>query len=176
MLDEHQQIRFTMLWTEAQPLVNRYVGSLIREPWDVRDVMQNTSLVLLRKFSEYDSSQSFLAWALGVAKFEVLGHRRDAARNRLVNRSELLDQYTKAWSEIAPRLDDESASLRECMRELKARSRQVVELRYSENKSSIQISDQLGLTADNVRAILKRTRDILRRCVQRRMASPGVST
>ena len=175
MLNEQQQIRFTMLWTDAQPSVNRYVASLIREPWDVRDVMQNTSMALLRKFSEYDPSQPFLAWALGVAKFEVLGHRRDVARNRLVNNSELLDQYTQVWSEIAPRLDDESASLRDCMRELKARSRQVVELRYAENKPSNEIGDQLGLTAANVRAILKRTREILRRCVERRIAAPGGS-
>lgn len=176
MLDEHQQIQFTTLWTDAQPAVNSYVASLIREPWDVRDVMQNTSMALLRKFSEFDPSQPFLAWALGVAKFEILGHRRDAARNRLVNNSELLDQYTQAWSEISPRVHDESASLRECMRELKSRSRRVVELYYAEGRSSLEIAGQLGLTAANVRAILKRTREILRRCVQRRMTLPGGST
>ncbi len=100
MLEEDQQIRFTRFWTDAQPTVSQYVASLIRDQWAVRDIVQNTSLAHLRKFSEYDQSQPFLPWALGVAKFEILGHRRDAARNRMVFNSDFLEQYTQAWAEV----------------------------------------------------------------------------
>ena len=80
MLEEDQQIRFTQLWTDAQPTVNQYVASLVRDQWAVRDIVQNTSLALLRKFKDYDPSRPFLPWALGVAKFEILGHQRDSTR------------------------------------------------------------------------------------------------
>ena len=103
MLDENQQIRFTRLWTDAQPTVSQFVASLVKDPWAVRDIVQNVSLVLLRKFAEYDESKPFRPWALGVAKFEILGHRRDTARDRVICDSVFLDQYTQAWAEVAPR-------------------------------------------------------------------------
>ncbi|QDV45097.1 RNA polymerase sigma factor [Stieleria neptunia] len=120
MLEEHQQIRFTQLWTDAQPTVSQYVASLIRDQWAVGDIMQSTSLALLQKFSEYNDSRPFLPWALGVAKFEILGHRRNAARNRMICDSEFIEMYTQAWAEIAPRMSDEAAALRHCVGELKA--------------------------------------------------------
>lgn len=111
MLEEDQQIRFTQLWTDAQPTVSQYVASLIRDRWAVGDIMQSTSLALLQKFSEYDESRLFLPWALGVAKFEILGHRRNAARNWMICDSEFVEKYTQAWAEIAPRMSDEAAAL-----------------------------------------------------------------
>ena len=125
MLEEDQQIRFTRFWTDAQPTVSQYVASLIRDQWAVRDIVQNTSLAFLRKFSEYDQSRPFLLWALGVAKFEILGHRRGAARNRMVFDSDFLEQYTQAWARVAPRLNDEATALRDCVSELKGRPRNV---------------------------------------------------
>ncbi|WDI41525.1 RNA polymerase sigma factor [Bremerella sp. P1] len=64
MLSEDQQVRFTAFWTDAQPSVSQYVASLIRDQWAVRDVVQNTSMILLRKYPEYDDTQPFLPWAL----------------------------------------------------------------------------------------------------------------
>ena len=80
VLTDEQQEQFTKLWTASQPVVNQYVASVIRDSWIVRDVVQSTPLALLRKFAEYDSSRPFLPWALGVARFEILSHRRDAVQ------------------------------------------------------------------------------------------------
>lgn len=175
MLDEDQQVRFTRLWTSAQPSVGRYVASLIGDPWAAADVMQETSITLLRKFSEFDESRPFLAWALGIAKFEILSHRRDVARSRLVHDSDLLDQYTEAWASIEPRVSDDAEALRRCVGELKGQSRRIIELRYSGGRTSADIAVELQLTAANVRAILKRTRDILEKCVKRQQARLGGS-
>lgn len=175
MLNEDQIIRFTQLWTEAQPTVSQYVASLIRDQWAVRDIVQNTSLALLRKFSDYDVSRPFLAWALGMAKFEILGHRRDSARNRMVCDSEFLDMYTQRWADVAPRINAESTALQNCVRELSGRSQKIVRLRYAEDQTSEEIAATLDLTAANVRAILKRTREALRRCVEKQIRLLGGS-
>lgn len=173
MLEKHQQIQFNQLWTDAQPIVSQYVASLIQDHWVVRDIIQNTSLALLRKFSEYDSSRPFLRWALGMAKFEILKQKRDIARNRIVSDSAFLEQYTQAWSEVAPRLDEEATALRHCVSELKGRSKTIIKLRYVDGQTSNEIASELSLTAANVRAILKRTRDLLKRCVERRKGLLG---
>lgn len=173
MLEENQQIQFTKLWTAAQPTVNQYVASLIRDQSTVRDVVQETSLTLLRKFSEYDNSRPFLPWALGVAKFEVLSQKRDWARNRIFSDTEFLEQYTQAWAKVAPEISDEATALRHCVAELKGRSRTIVKLRYAEGQNSESIANSLNLTASNVRAILKRTRDALKRCIEKQIEMLG---
>ena len=170
MLDEDQQILFTRLWTDAQPTVGQYVASLIRDQWAVRDIMQNTSLALLRKFLQYDPSLPFLPWALGVAKFEILGHRRDTARDRMLCDSEFLEHYTQTWAQVAPRIKDEAAALRDCVSELQGRPRAIIALRYAEGQTSEVIAAELKLSAANVRTILKRVRETLKQCVEKRMA------
>lgn len=173
VLNQQQQLTFTRLWTSAQPTVNQYVGSLIRESAAAQDVVQNISVALLKKYPEYDESRPFLPWALGVAKFEVLAHRRDAARNRLVGNPEFLDQYTAGWAECALEIRDESAALRHCVSELAGRAKSVVTMRYAEDLTSQEIAGDLGLSAANVRTILKRAREALRRCVEKQLPSLG---
>lgn len=173
MLSKEDQETFTRLWTEAQPTVSHYFISLVREPATSKDLLQKTALVLLRKFSEYDRDQPFLPWAMGVAKFELLGHRRDEARNRVMFDSDLLDRYTERWSELAPRHSDEAAALQTCLAKLPKRLRNVVRLRYFDDCNSKEIAKALDLTAGNVRVTLQRTREQLRQCIERELAKEG---
>ncbi|MCB1123497.1 MAG: hypothetical protein KJT03_18230, partial [Verrucomicrobiae bacterium] len=108
MLNESDQEKFTLLWTEAQPSVSHFILSVIKDASVAKDLLQATALVLLRKFEEYEASRPFLPWALGVAKFQILSHRRDAARGRITFDSELLDQYTETWAELSPKFSREA--------------------------------------------------------------------
>ena len=143
MLTEAQQEQFTTLWTGSQPEVGRYIASLIPDPEQAKDVLQKTSLSLLRKFSDYDPDRPFLPWALGVAKYEILGHRRDAARCRIVFDSEFLDQYTHHWAEAAPAVSDDIATLQQCLRKLPQCQSNIVKLRYIDGCDSNEISETI---------------------------------
>ena len=41
----------------------RYIFTLLPHEEDARDVLQETSVALYRKFAEYDPATPFLAWA-----------------------------------------------------------------------------------------------------------------
>ena len=86
-MDAHE--RFTLLWTAAQPIVGSYIGSLVPDFQEAEDLLQEVALVLLRKFPEYDDRRPFVAWALGVARFEVLHARRSHARSFVAAQSDL---------------------------------------------------------------------------------------
>lgn len=90
MLDNKQQLDFSDLWTDAQPTVAAYVRGMVRDAHVATDIVQNTAIVLMKKFAAWDSSRAFLPWALGFAKFEILAHFRDSARRRVVFGEELL--------------------------------------------------------------------------------------
>ena len=53
------------------------------------------------------------------------------------------------------------------------RSREVVRLHYAEAKPVAEIATKLGLSVANVKVMLHRVREVLRTCVERRLAADG---
>jgi RNA polymerase sigma factor (sigma-70 family) len=79
-----------------------------------------------------------------------------------------LDAIEAAWTGFAgdDGGDERLARLRQCVASLQGRARQVVLLHYEERRSRAEIGAQLGLGEDGVKSLLRRTRDVLRACVQ----------
>lgn len=173
MLDNEQQIRFTQLWTEAQPAVASYVRAVVRDAHVAKDIIQETALVLLRKFEQWDSSREFLPWALGFAKFELLAHRRDAGRSRLMFDDTLLTAITDAWPGAVAEIDGEQSALQECLETLAPKAREIVRLRYFDELGMPQVADRIGTTAGAARIAMMRIRRQLEDCVRRRLQSTG---
>ena len=163
--------RFTLHWTAAQPAVGSYIGSLVPDFQEAEDLLQDVAIVLLRKFDQYDERRPFVAWALGVAKFEILSSRRRHARSFLTVESELVDTVTAAYTDLAPELDRRASALRECLRAVQARAAEWIRLRYEEALKPGEIASRFGLEAPAVRMALSRTRAFLRDCVERKLKS-----
>lgn len=173
MIDSNVQERFMQLWTVAQPAVSGYIRSLVKDSSIAQDILQETVIVLFRRFEEYDTTRPFLAWALGVARFQVLGMRRDQARCRMIFDSELMEQFTEQWAEASPASDWRAWALQECLGKLPARPREVVRWRYFEELNSDEIAARLKAKGAAVRVMLQRIREKLRACVERRMLAEG---
>ena len=62
-------------------------------------------------------------------------------------------------------------ALRECTAELAGRGRVAIELRYAESLSREAIGRRMGISADGVKSLLRRAREALRACVERRLRS-----
>lgn len=169
MLDEREQERFLRLWAEAQPAVTAFVHAVVRDAAAAKDLVQDTALVLFRRFADYDGERPFLAWALGVAKFQVLGFQRDQARSLVTFDTELFDQFTKLWAETAAAASERWSALEVCLERLPARPRQMVRLRYFEDLNSEEIAQRLGSKGAAVRVALQRIREQLRVCVEQQL-------
>ncbi len=161
--------RFTRLWTQAEPTVASYVASMVRDPHACDDLIQEIAVVLLRKFDQYDPGRPFLAWAIGIAKLEIVSRRRQHARSLLSFRDDVLDAVAATYEELAPELSQRRLALRECLKRMRGRNQEMLRLRYDEALKPRQIAEKLGLAAGNVRVILNRIREALRTCVDRRL-------
>jgi RNA polymerase sigma-70 factor (ECF subfamily) len=169
MLNDQEQERFMRLWTESQQAVVNYIHATVRDPAAAKDLVQETALVLFRRFSEYDGQRPFLAWALGVAQFQVRGFHRDAARNPVCFDTELLDRFTELWAETAAAASERSSALEVCLERLPARPQQMLRLRYFEELNSEEIARRLGSKSAAVRVTLQRIREQLRACVEQQL-------
>jgi hypothetical protein len=52
MLSEHEQEWFLRLWADAQPAVTAFVHAVVRDSSAAKDLVQETALVLFRRFSD----------------------------------------------------------------------------------------------------------------------------
>lgn len=166
MLTTNQQEHFTQLWTQAQSTVACFVHTSIRDRGQAEDLLQEIAMTLLRKFADYDSSKAFLPWAMGVAKFAILGSKRDYARSRLVFDEALLERISNTFLEIAPAQREEEEFLDVCLTKLAPKARRLVRLRYYDLLDSREIARVLGTSEVAIRVGLLRIREQLRKCIE----------
>jgi RNA polymerase sigma-70 factor (ECF subfamily) len=161
---------FTRHWTKAQPVVAGYISSLVPDFLEAEDLLQEVAVVLLRKFDDYDPGRPFVAWALGIAKLEVLSNRRSHARSFLSYRPDVLETVTEVCAEMAPELEFRASALRECLKQVRGRDGELVKLRYEESLKPGEIAARLGMAAGTVRVVLSRIRASLQECIERKLA------
>jgi RNA polymerase sigma-70 factor, ECF subfamily len=174
MMEPHQAEQFAALWTAAQPTITSFIRMLIPDYQQADDVLQRVAVTLVRKFDQYDPTRPFAAWAVGVAKFEVLYYRRERATDRHLFGDEIIENIASRYELLVDDVDPIREALQRCLDQLKGRSRDVIELRYRRGMKSNSIAEEMTLSAGAVRMLLCRVRETLRRCIERRIA--GQST
>ena len=102
--DRHRE--FLRCFTANEAAIRAYVRRLVPLRSDADDVMQEVAVVLWEKFDEFREGGDFRAWALGVARFEVLAWLRDKARDRLV----LAQDVARPWNRACKNSKGRSAS------------------------------------------------------------------
>lgn len=136
----------------------------------VDDLMQNAAVALWKKWPEYNPDRPFRAWALGVARIEVLRWRRSVARNRIVLDVQMIDQLVDAADQAAEEADQRLGLLTQCLDHVQGDAREVLNLKYTDGMRARQIAEKIGKGVGAVEMILTRTRRALRECIKRKLA------
>jgi RNA polymerase sigma-70 factor (ECF subfamily) len=170
-MEPQQAEQFAALWTAAQPTIAGFIRTLIPDYQQADEVLQRVAVTLVRKFDHYDPTRSFTAWAVGVAKYEVLYFRRERATDKHLFGDEIVEQIAIRYELLAEDIDPLREALQRCLEQLKGRSQRVIELRYRRGMKSRAIADEMTLSSGAVRMLLCRVRESLRRCIERRLGS-----
>jgi RNA polymerase sigma-70 factor (ECF subfamily) len=165
--------RFTRCWTQAQPAIAGYVVAVIGDRHAADDVLQEVAVALLRKFADYDPQRPFIAWAMGVAKMQILAQRRDRARMTARFDDATVGALATDWLALQPEADARSEALAGCLDRLDRRGRELLRLRYRESLDPPTIAERLGSNPGAVRTALSRLRSALHDCISRRLATAG---
>ncbi|MEZ6142822.1 MAG: sigma-70 family RNA polymerase sigma factor [Zavarzinella sp.] len=155
----------TRLWTLAVPVVSAFITSLVRDFPDRDDVLQETAVAVLESFSRYDPAQSFVGWAIGIARNQVRLHFRRKSRDRIAFDSEVIDALANAFAEQPPH-DIKHDRLGECFDALDYRSKELCRLRYEQDLKPAMIGKKVGMAPNAVAKALQRVRDRLRECIE----------
>lgn len=170
---DEQYEAFVSLFTRHEPGLRAFVRSLTFSWDDANEVMQNTGLVLWRKFDEFDPDTDFMRWACVVARFEVLAWRRDKARDRHVFDEDLVNLLAEEAEEKHEVLSDERRALETCLRKLPEKQRKIVMSAYEPGVRLNQVAAALGKTATAFYKTLNRARGGLLKCIESEVLREG---
>ena len=164
---------FVELLTLHQRRLYGFIYTLMPNPADAEDLLQQTNLVLWQKVDEFDLDKSFPAWACGIAHFLVLNHLREKRRSRVVFSDELIARLaeTRHNHEEADLADP--VALADCVNELSETDRKLIELCYTVKHNIKAAAAALDRSAASVYVSLVRVRRLLMDCIRRTNAEEG---
>jgi RNA polymerase sigma-70 factor (ECF subfamily) len=165
-----EESRFVGLVKEHQAGLWRYLRFLGCDGSQAEDLVQETFLRVWRRPYEDRGPAAVAAYLRTVARNLFI----DASRRKLVRPAFLeLESADAVWERHVG--DDDGrgfrAALRACLRRLPERSRRALGLFYGEGRSRDEVGSTLGMTVDGVKTMLRRARESLRACIERKVGA-----
>lgn len=160
---------FVEIFTEHSRRIYRFILTLTTNRSDADDIFQSTSIVLYKKFEEFDPSVgSFYSWACRIAYLEVLNARRSQRRATALS-DEVIELLYADTVRRTKELNSREGALEDCIKKLPKSDRQLVEQRYFEEYSPKQIAQKSSRSVHAIYRSLAKVHGLLRRCVDRAM-------
>lgn len=157
------------LWTRAQPAVASYINALVPDFHAAEDILQAVAVLVVKKFDKYDPSLPFLGWALGIARYEVMHYRRSKAREKLMFSGEIIELLSDSFEDQEQHSKDIRRAVAQCLERLSGRSRELFQMRYSQEISVNDMADRMEMKPNAVSVTLLKCRQALRKCLSTKL-------
>ena len=167
--------KLVLLLTQHQEPLFRYIFSLVACEADARDILQETSLALYRKFDAYDTARPFLPWAYRFAYLQVQKHREKAARSPLLFGEDVMDLLAHDRERMETELDQRLQFLDGCLAKLTAQDKELVTSRYAMRQGAEEMMQRFAMSRRTLFRNLELLRQRLHECVTRQLQSEGLS-
>lgn len=167
--------RFARLLLETQPRLFGFTLSLIHDRQAAMDVTQEVGVVLWRKFDEFEPGTDFGAWALKIARFKVMEWRRAQSKLPIALDDDALGLLTEEVEERSAHQEQRLAALEICLSRLPAKQRQVIDERYVEKNTVVDIAERWNRSRVAMHQLLKKAHQGLQFCIREQLAKQGLS-
>jgi RNA polymerase sigma-70 factor (ECF subfamily) len=171
MAKPDRKTEFADLLRRHQSQLFGYIHCLVRDLNDADDLFQQTTVILWKKFAEFDRRRSFVAWACGVARLEVANFLRSRSRHRLYFTDELNLLLIEAQDEMpADEMEERREALAHCIERLRDRDRKLLQDCYGREAGVNAVAERQGRSSQSVHNSLRRIRRALFECIRRALA------
>lgn len=163
--------QFARLLGSCQRQVFLFALGMLHNTADAEEVLQETNMVLWRKFNQYQPGTDFAKWARQVAYYEVLKFREKRRSPELVLSAEAFEHLVAESHRQAEVADERRRALEKCLGKLREEDRRLLTIRYDQGRAATEIAHLLSRSAQGVRKSLHRIRLALLKCVERTLAA-----
>jgi RNA polymerase sigma-70 factor (ECF subfamily) len=151
-----------------------YLLALTRDYHAAEEAFQDLGMSVVSEARRGVRPANFPAWARALARNRAADYFRKQTRRRESEQGfqRMAEMVDRAFEEN-PLSEDDSHErlryLRECLKGLGRRARQIVDLRYKEHKSLREIALAVSWKEDSVKVALAKARRALADCVSRKL-------
>jgi RNA polymerase sigma-70 factor (ECF subfamily) len=166
---------FVRLFTQTQRSLYLFILPLVHSSADAEEVLQETNVVILSKWSQFEMGTNFVAWSRAIARLEVFRFRRGRHHKLKLLDDDVIEQLAERIEEQSADQDRRRDALSECIGKLREQDRELIRRRYASGATGDDVAEHLGRPANSVYQSLGRIRRVLLECIRRRIAAGGAS-
>ncbi len=160
------------LFVKHQRQLRAYVLALWPDSTVADDILQEVFLTVTQKAEQFQTGTDFTSWTRAIARFKAIEMRR-ASGKFLVSEDVceiLATDCPTNWAD-----DHRLSALSRCMKTLAPKARELIQLRYVEELTPMEIAERLSRTVNSIGVALAKARVVLRDCMQRELTSGEAS-
>ena len=175
-MDNSQTDRFLKLFLAHQKLIYTSILVLVPNDADADDLLQETASVMWRKFDEFEEGSNFAAWAVSIARYQVLNFRKKRRGKEIQLSDNILELIAE---QVLPKLnsylDTRLSALEVCLNKLAERDRTLIQMRYEKDITIKEISKRAKRPIHGLYKAMSRIHNALLQCVRLRLAAEETS-
>jgi RNA polymerase sigma-70 factor (ECF subfamily) len=159
--------------TRVQRQLYSFILSMVWNPADADDVLQQTNLVLWEKSGEFDSNRPFLPWAMRFGQLQAMAwlKRQQRQHQRIVFDDDLATLLADEAVADERVFEARQNALSSCLQKLRPEQRELIARRYEPEASVQALAEAVGISPKAVSDKLRRIRQALLECIQRTLAA-----
>ena len=170
-LREQNYESFLGLYRSNEGRIFRYILALLPNYQAAEDIMQDTMLVMWRKYDQFEAGSNFAAWGMKIARFGVLKYRRTRKSGIVHFDTDTVENISgHVEGVVGPKERIYLEALEECTKKLPENSRKMVSLRYMEQMKIIDIALKMEKTLNSTYKVMSRIHHALLNCIELKLA------
>jgi RNA polymerase sigma-70 factor (ECF subfamily) len=148
-----------------------FILTLVPNLSDADDLMQETAFVMCRLFHEFEPGSNFIAWAITIARNQIISFRKkQRSHSKMKFAEDVMEELADLTSEKIVDIDKRAHALEECMTKLQEGDRKLIETRYEKGVKVRQIAQETGRPEQGLYKSMARIHNSLRLCVERTLS------
>lgn len=169
-LDPNEQLVGLLL--KYHKRIYGFILTLVPNLSDAEDILQESALVMCRRFREFQSGTSFLAWAITIARNQIYSYRKKQYNHsKLQFNEDVTSELISFTAEKIQFMDKRIHALEECLQKLNHNDKKIIEHRYETGAKIRDIARQSGRPEQGLYKSVARIHNLLRLCVERTLSS-----
>ena len=162
---------FVRLFTRHQRALFLYLLTRVPNPVEAEEILQEANIIIWRKFDQFTPGSNFLAWAMQIAKYELLKYRERHHREKLQFSNQFVELLAEEEVEDMGHWEARRLALIKCLGKLKAKDRELIEHRYNSGESGLSLAELVERPVNSVYQSLGRIRRTLLECIHRELSA-----
>ena len=164
---------FLQLFINHQSKIFGYIITMVPCRSIAEDILQDTLLVMWRKFSDFTPGTNFSAWGVKIARLNILKYYERERNSHIKFNSDAVENISECLSDSKNYDNSENSeikALRNCMKKLTEVDQNMITFRYMRKYTIKEIGIHFGRSAHGIYKTMARIHNLLQKCVEREVS------